>query len=507
MRSRSREVLLIAALAALSLAPFLLVATPPLVDLPGHMGRYFVQLNLARSPLLQRDWAFHWRLSGNLGIDLLIGPLSQLLGLERAVWLIAATLPPLMIWGLARISWAIHGRISPFMLAATPFVFAYPFQFGFLNDWLSTALALHAFASWVGASSWGAWRRALVFAPAAALIWLCHVYGWAILLVLAGAWELERAWTARPSQWPAMTARISARLWPIGLPILLVVLWRHGESGGGGTANFFNPFLKLEGLVFVLRDQNMLVDLASLIFASGLIYFMVRQRQVRIEPGLALAAWLFALLAALLPFSLFGSDMADTRLIPVAFMIALTSGKPRLEAWRPARTAGALALILFLGRLALMAQGFMDYDRDFRQHLQALDHVPQGASIAVLRPARCAVSARTWRTSRLDHLDSLAIVRRSAFVNSQWSIPGAQSLEPLHATGTDFNADPSEVVRRPLNCALPLTPQYLARLKALPRAKFDYLWLLDFDLDDLPPPKGMTRLYGDSRSALYRINR
>ena len=80
--------------------PLLIPETPPLVDLPGHMGRYHVQLDLARSADLQRYFDFKWALIGNLGVDLLIIPLAPLLGVEGAVKLIAVSIPPISAIGI-----------------------------------------------------------------------------------------------------------------------------------------------------------------------------------------------------------------------------------------------------------------------------------------------------------------------------------------------------------------------------------------------------------------------
>ena len=64
--------------------PLLWPDVPPLLDLPGHMGRYRVQLDLATSPDLQQYFGFHWQVIGNLGVDLLVELLAPLIGLETA---------------------------------------------------------------------------------------------------------------------------------------------------------------------------------------------------------------------------------------------------------------------------------------------------------------------------------------------------------------------------------------------------------------------------------------
>ena len=87
------------ALVLISATPLLYPAVPPLVDLFGHMGRYRVELDLANSPSLQQFYEFRWAMIGNLGVDLLIVPLSKLFGLELAVKLIVLVIPPMTVAG------------------------------------------------------------------------------------------------------------------------------------------------------------------------------------------------------------------------------------------------------------------------------------------------------------------------------------------------------------------------------------------------------------------------
>ncbi|KAB0300469.1 hypothetical protein FPQ48_27355, partial [Klebsiella pneumoniae] len=75
-------------MALLAAVPLIWPTVPPLVDLPGHMGRYRVQLEYAHQPWLAHWYRFEWQMIGNLGIDLLIEPLAPIFGLELAVKLI-----------------------------------------------------------------------------------------------------------------------------------------------------------------------------------------------------------------------------------------------------------------------------------------------------------------------------------------------------------------------------------------------------------------------------------
>ncbi|WP_456621482.1 hypothetical protein [Bradyrhizobium sp. P5_C12] len=497
--------LVVPGLMLLSTIPFWFVRTPPLIDFLGHIGRYHVQLHLADSPALQRNWDFHWHVVGNLGVELLIVPLAGLLGFDRAVWLIALALPPLMIWGIARISRAMYGQLTPFAIAAVWFTMSYPFQLGFVNYWLGCALAFHVFASWVqGAQRNGSALRAALFAAASCLVWLAHAYGWVVLVVLVGAFELCRNWRREPRAWPSMALVILRRSWPVMIPAVLMIVWRQG-TGAASTGHFLDMSAKLLGLVWTLRDQNIGLDTLTLLLAIGLLYFAIRSRDVRLNPALLVGAAIFLVLILLMPGLMFGAVYADVRLWPIFFIVGLTAIAPTDRPWRGSAIVAGMALAVFGIRIVAMAVGFAAYDASFAQHLQALNDVPRGASIAVLtRPPSC----EPWRAPRVAHLGSLAIVQRDAFVNSQWDASaGQQLLTPLRARGTEFNADPSQYIQPlPGGCEGDLSAALAHRIAQIPRDRFEYVWLLDVDAAHVTALPRLRRLYQGGRSALYQLN-
>ncbi|RZM35880.1 MAG: hypothetical protein EOP67_09435, partial [Sphingomonas sp.] len=116
------------AVALASIIPLLWPQIPPLVDLPGHMGRYRVQLAIGDNPWLAQWYDFRWSLIGNLGVDLLIEPLAPIFGLELAVKLIVMAIPALTVSGLLWMAREVHGRIPATALFALPLAYSYPFQ-------------------------------------------------------------------------------------------------------------------------------------------------------------------------------------------------------------------------------------------------------------------------------------------------------------------------------------------------------------------------------------------
>jgi hypothetical protein len=105
----------------------------------------------------------------------------------------------------------------------------------------------------------------------------------------------------------------------------------------------------------------------------------------------------------------------------------------------------------------------------------------------------------------MDHLAEMAIVRRDAFVNGQWiSIPMLKIHRP-DAAG--FTTSPSDQLR---SKECPERAGYTLDfvLRRLPRAAFDYLWLVNLPSPRWPSDPGLTPVWhGPGNGILYRISK
>lgn len=494
-------------LAGLCLAtalPITFTSIPPLVDLYGHMGRYHIQAEIADNPFIQEHWDFQWALVANLGVDLLSIPLGAMLGLERAIWLIVLAIPPLMAFGFVRVARQAHANVPATAIAALPFALAYPFQFGFVNYWLGAALAFHVFASWLAAAEHGtsASKAYMIFVPAGLIVWVTHVYAWGILGVLAGGSEIGRAWQAGDRNVQGLFWRPLVKTLPLAAPLPLMILWR-AEGAGAVTSGWFGLQHKFMGLAFSLRDQSMVIDFVSLALVFALIYAGFRQKTLSFSPLLGVPAMLFFGLAMVFPYKLFGSAYADVRLWPIALAVTVLAIRSAPEAARAARRIAVIAVSVLFVRVAAGTAGFIAYDAAAERHLAALNEVERGSRIAALVQMPCD---GPWRWVRLEHMPSIAILRRDAFTNTQWDVPGAQLLRPLAARGTTFNASPSQYVVDH-ECRPNLQTKMQRRIGEVPRDRFDYVWVLGADPESLTLPADLHRVYADDRTSLYRIDR
>ncbi|MCU6454862.1 hypothetical protein LPN01_12310 [Sphingomonas sp. A2-49] len=498
----------VVAMVIAAVIPLLWPTIPPLVDLPGHMGRYRVQLDGASYPWLAEWYDFKWSMIGNLGIDLAVEPLAPLFGLELAVKLVVMAIPALTVSGLLWIAREVHGRIPATALFALPLAYGYPFQFGFVNFALSMALALNLFALWLRMGRLGRMRlRAALFVPLSCILWVCHTFGWGVLGILAFSAEMIRQHDLRKDghggHWLESWVRAGIGCLPLALPFAMMVLWRSGDHVTGKTMDWFNWRAKVGWVIMVLRDRWMAFDLASATVLFVILLKGVRDDRVEYSRNLLLSALFLSAIFVLLPRIVFGSAYADMRLAPFALAIALIALRPKRGlSFRGASTLAALGLAFFGVRLAGTTVSYWLYDRDYDRTLAALDHVPEGARLLTMVGRTCRDD---WTSTRLEHAAGLALERRIAYANDQWSMPGGQLLTVRYLPAGRFAHDPSQLVTdrrcrgewwRPLKVSLAF----------LPRQAFDYVWLIN------PPPveaaflSGLTPIWRSGRDVLYRID-
>ena len=489
------------ALVLASTVPLLWPDVPPLLDLPGHMGRYRVQLDLAESVALQQYYGFHWALIGNLGVDLLVELLAPLIGLEPAVKLIVLSVPPLTVGGLLWVAYEVHGRIPPTALFALPFAYNFPFLFGFLNFALSMALALMAFALWLRLARLGRLRlRAALFVPLSVLLWVIHAFGWGTLGVLAFSAELVRQYD-RGHHFISSALRSAFHCLVLAPPVALVLMWR--SEAAGITTDWFNMERKLDWLSMVLRDRWEWFDVAALAVASALILWAMVDRRMTYSRNLAASALFLSIIFVLLPRIVFGSAYADMRLAPYLFAIGIIAIRSPERGRRLVNALGMAGLAFFLVRTGGTTISMWLYDRAYDRELAALDHVPRGAAMVTFVGRECV---EPWAMNRLLHLPGLAIVRREAFSNDQWFMAGAQLLRVRYHPGWPFVGDPTQIVTR-RRCRRESWRPIALALATFPREAFDYVWLVSPPPYDPAVAKGLTPIWRSGSSVLYRVER
>ncbi len=493
----------VALAALLTAVPLFVPDVAPLVDLPGHMARYRVQLAHGSVPWLSDWYNFDWQVIGNLGIDLLVIPLAPVFGLELAVKLIVMTIPPLTAVGFLWIAREVHGRIPATVLFALPLAYCYPFQFGFVNFSLAMALALNAFALWLRLARLGRFRlRAILFVPIGFLLWLTHTFGWGVLGVLAFSAELIREHDKRKG-WIEPWFRAGIHCLPLAPPALLMVLWRSGGHATGQTGDWFNWLAKINWLTMLLRDRWTMFDIGSVGVLLLVLLKGLRDPAIEYSRNLALSALFLLAVFLLLPRIVFGSAYADMRLAPFVIGFAVIALRPRAgTSPRNGMVLALLGLTFFLVRTGGTTVSYWLYDTSYDRELAALEKLPVGARLVSFVGETCY---NQWTMTRLQHLPGMAMVRRLAYTNDQWSMPGAQMLTVRYAPAQRFAHDPSQIVTS-TQCPTEWWRPISISLVKFPRDAFDYVWLISPPNYDKRLEQGLIPVWREGTSALFRVD-
>jgi hypothetical protein len=497
-----RRVVLIAFALAAAM-PLLWPPIPPLVDVPGHMGRYAVQL--AGSGPLLTWYRFDWHVIGNLGVDLLIEPVSRIVGLELATKLIVMAIPVLTVAGLLWIAREVHGHVPPTALFALPLALGHPFLFGFINFALAMALALLAFALWLRLARVGRLRlRAILFVGIAPVVWVAHTFGWGLLGLLCFSAETIRQHD-RGVGWSRAVFNAGLHCLVLAPPLIPMLAWRSAATDpSAATGDWFNWAAKLQWLLMTLRDRWRVFDTVCVGALAMLIFFALRDKRLGFSRNLALSALVLLAVFLVLPRIIFGSAYADMRLTPFLFAVAIIAIRPAQTASpKFLGTIAMLGLIFCAGRIAATTASLAMASARYAQALVALDHVPRGSRLAIFTQRACGMA---WSTNRMEHLGALAMVRRASFSNDQWAVSGAQLMTIAKRDAPDFSVDPSQLVVAQ-DCPIEFSKTLDASLVALPHAAFDYVWLIDPPAYDARATTGMTPVWRDGTDALFRINR
>ncbi|WP_207796562.1 hypothetical protein [Sphingomonas oleivorans] len=482
--------------------PLLRPDIAPVTDLMGHMGRYRVEISDPDSQLRNLYYDFRWALIANLGVDLLILPMAKIFGLELGVKLIVMAIPMLTVSGMLLIAREVHGRVPPVAFFALPLAYSYTFQWGFVNFLLSMALAFNAWALWLRLGRTGRLRlRAGLFVAIGIILYIAHVFGWAVLCLLAFASEVVRF----RDRGRGFIASIWYGGWaclPLAPPLLLMALWRSGDAKGG-NADWFYWRAKYVYMLSALRNHVRWFDIASISLLWALIALGLTRLGLLMNRTLGIAALLLGIAYLLLPRVLIGSAYADMRLAPYVVMVAVIGLSLRTPSRLVAQIVAVLGIAFFAARLTVSTIHYAEIDRLHTDQLRAIDHMKEGARVFAMVELRCL---GLWDSSRMEHLGAMVIVRRRGFVNGQWTAAGAQLITIKYAPAKGYAEDPTQILR-PGRCRQRGAKRYPEGLYTLPPGAFDYVWLIDMPRSKWRAFPGLTPIWnGGARGLLYRVD-
>lgn len=474
---------------------------PALSDYPNHLARMHILLNAGHSAVLNQFYEIHWSVLPNMAMDMVVPLLAGLVGLDFAAKLFLSLVLFLISGGTLALHYVLHGRMSiwPFMI----FLFLYNpiFLGGVVNYLFGIGIALWVIAAWIATCTASAVWRLPVFSLVVLFLFFCHLSTYGFYAAVLIAYEVGQA---RPGgkggfKWQGMVAAAVTLIFPV---ILFFLLSPTG-TGEGQQFNWFGLSLiryiaamliaKLIAPVLLVSSYRLWLDCVT---AAVVIFVFIRgvfSKCLIINKSMVLPLVTLGGLYLLTPPVLFGSQMADSRLAVALLFTFIASTNLQLSALsmrQKAMMACVLAVLLVV-RMAVIVDNWAKSDQLAASYANAFNQLPVGKRLFAVFPK----SSPYEQYDAFEYnLPCLAIISRSAFVPSLYSMQGGQPvrLTPVYQGLKNRVASQVHISEQSLNLPLVLK-------------NFDYLLVADKSKFSSPLVASLPIVASGPDFRLYRV--
>ncbi len=381
--SRLTGITLLAA-ALIMAVPLWSVWAPAMPDYPAHLASFALidQVTFrhgASGAANGNIYHLHWAFVPNLASEVLVPLLAQLTGLVAATKLFLTAAIFLWVLGPGAVHRALYGRTGIAPLFGAFFAYNANFVWGFFNYYFAAGLSFAVLAGWISTEGRnGPWRVA-GFAFAVTVIYFCHLFAAASLLMMMAGFELARNWRLENANVRLLAAR-AARIALLYLPAALAffLLKPATAEGAGFQFNLLETMQdRYESLIQYAFDQSAYL-LPALLFCGLAIALLLRK--ARLHPAMTITLAFLLLGALLAPEWALGGWAVHLRL-PAVFG-AMLFASAQLPMDHRVRTALAFIALGLIGWNSWrLTQSWLGYDKQYREFQAALEEIPRGSRI------------------------------------------------------------------------------------------------------------------------------
>jgi hypothetical protein len=404
--------MLLAAVAAITIAPLFIVKYLPLVDLPNHEARIAILAHYSSNPTMRKFYVVDWRPIPDLAFDLFAVPLVRLgltpIDTGRAFLSIAALL---YVIGGHLLAKSAVGKRS-WLGVCLPLLFYNSMLFyGFINYVFGFGVFLVAYALWLRWRSEMTSRRVVLLSGLLVIAYLCHLAAFGLLSVAVVVTVVVDRALGRT------TRAASSRSILAFIPSLVLLVYGAAARGGSGGMAWGSLNEKIHVLGGMFLTYNYRLDAALL---GGVIAVALAaaafSRKLEVEPSFAVLTVVCALLFIALPHSLITATNVDARVVPAAlafFLLAI-----RLSP-RPRVAAGS--------RVAVITAQWLDTSGKIATQVRLLDAaLPRDSNVYSIFPEGGSQVGKRERA--YTHLASYATIYRNTHVSRTFA---ERSQQPL----------------------------------------------------------------------------
>jgi hypothetical protein len=407
--------------AALMLAtPLWCVWAPAMPDYPAHLASFA----LIEQGTGNRIYHLQWGFVPNLASEVLVPLLARLTGLVAATKLFLTAAIFFWVLGPGAIHRALYGRTGIAPLFGAFFAYNANFTWGFFNYYFSAGLSFLIFAAWIATDKRNGPARLAGFMLAITLLYFCHVFAAASLLLMLAGFEVAQN-IRHEHHNPAALARRGFRVVLLYLPAVLAFLFLKPHSPGDVSLEFnlADTMLdRFESLIQRAFDDPAYLLPAALFIGLGLALIL---RKARLHPALWGTLGLLLLGALFAPEWAMGGWAVHLRLPAVFGAVLFASAELRMTPRVRAALAG-LALAMIAVCTATLTQSWLGYDRHYREFQAALEEVPRGTRLLTVLDGN-AIGERPEQPYW--HMAEFAIPERGVFTPLLFTTKGQHVVQ------------------------------------------------------------------------------
>ncbi len=413
---------LLAAVAAIEIAPLYLIKYLPLVDLPNHEARIDILAHYGSNETMQKFYVVDWRPIPDLAFDLFAVPLVRL-GLTpvAAGRLFLAIAALLYVIGGHLLAQGATGRRSWLGVVLPLLFYSSMLFYGFINFVFGFGVFLVGYALWLRWRANLTYLRTALVAALLVVAYLCHLAAFGLLSIAIVVTVVVDQALGRSTRIAA--ARSLAAFVP---SLALLVYSTEARGSGGGLAwGSVREKAQVVGGMFLSYDHKL-----DAIWVAGLLVVavvaVVLSHSITIEPAFAALTVVFALLFLLLPASLITATNVDARLVPAVVACFLCAIRLSLA---PRLAAGLAVCVVLLAaiRVGVITHQWHEISGNIATQVQLLDSaVPRNADVYSLFPEGASRIAKPERPYA--HVASYATLNRNAHVSRTFA---ERSQQPL----------------------------------------------------------------------------
>ncbi len=423
---RRFTVILLAVWAICSL-PLGFTTYPPLLDYPSHLARTYVLLHWGEVALFREVYTSPVFFVPNIGMDLLMVALSQMMPVDIAGRVFLALLFLLSLSGSAFLYWSIKRHLSLWPLIGAVFLYNWILLDGFLNYLLGLALVLWGLGAWIALYEATYVKRILFGAGFALAIFFCHLSAFGVFALAVGGYTLARTLREHGRSIRALSLSAASLIGVFAAPIVLLLASSTvGKVAAPASYLWWSKLVAVRTLLSADGLLDVFVGPLVIVIAVG-----IKRKYLRIDPDMRLPLLLVLLAFLLLPeVMMTGWYVASRLLLPAWLMLLASSGTAVGTPVENPRLTLALAAFIIYRSLVLGLE-WHSYDRLSQELTTAFDALPADSTLFVATTERNGpghYGATSSMQPPIWHWADLAILRRQAFVPDMHALRGQQPL-------------------------------------------------------------------------------